>query len=54
MTPIDIECMRLAKHFLGDYRLSGTEFAQEQERLAQAFQYVAEAELENLAHRLKA
>ena len=50
----DRECQRLATHFLRDYSLSREERVEETERLAQALQQTAEAELENLAHRLKA
>lgn len=50
----DVHCRRLAVAFLRDYSLNGPEHAQEIDRLAIAFQKTAEAELENLAHRLKA
>ena len=49
----DVACQTLARHFLRDYRLSAEERKQEGERLAQQIQQMLEAELENLAHRLK-
>jgi hypothetical protein len=47
------QCEMLAGLFLQDYQLSPEERAEEKERLAIALQRTAEAELENLAHRLK-
>lgn len=47
----DAECLRLAEHFLSDYRLSKAEREEEAGRLAESIQRAVEAELENLEHR---
>ena len=49
----DLQCERLARHFLRDYEMSAEERQEKTQRLAEQIQDSVESHLEALEHRRK-